>query len=130
MPIPTFPPTAMVYSIPKNPSPEKDANKETDVERPQVDVVSAAIMAKILEERERERSYTKHCDSCTCSKNILPTLINNLTHHTVSTQTGNWKNTLCLKCNEEIERSPLGSMKIVRSADSLLVPNNGKIIDI
>lgn len=124
VPIPTFPPTAMVYSIPKNPSPEKDTNSTNDLEKPQIDVVSAAIMAKILEERERERSCMKHCDTCTCSKTIIPTLVsNNLTRHSVATQTGNRKNTLCLKCNEDLERSPLGGMKLVRSADSLLVPN-------
>lgn len=31
-----------------------------------VDIVSAAIMAKVLEEREKERMQTKHCESCTC----------------------------------------------------------------
>lgn len=123
VPIPTFPPTAMVYSIPKNHNPEKDSSNATDEERPQVDVVSAAIMAKILEERERERSFAKHCDTCTCSKNIIPTIVNSLTHHSVATQTGNRKTALCLKCNDDLERSPLGGMKLVRSADSLIVPN-------
>ncbi|XP_066907909.1 tight junction-associated protein 1 isoform X2 [Halyomorpha halys] len=50
VPIPTYPPTAMVYSVNKCP------------------LVSAAIMAKILEERERERSQAKHCGTCTCRK--------------------------------------------------------------
>lgn len=31
-----------------------------------VDIVSAAIVAKILEEREKERQNVKHCDSCLC----------------------------------------------------------------
>lgn len=123
VPIPTFPPTAMVYSIPKNHNPDKDSGNTTEEDRPHVDVVSAAIMAKILEERERERSFTKHCDTCTCSKNIAPTIVNNLTQHSVATQTGNRKTALCLKCNGDLERSPLGGMKLVRSADSLLVPN-------
>lgn len=31
-----------------------------------VDIVSAAIMAKILEEREKERQNIKHCGTCVC----------------------------------------------------------------
>lgn len=33
-----------------------------------VDIVSAAIMAKVLEERERERQQTQHCESCRCTR--------------------------------------------------------------
>ncbi|RZF33047.1 hypothetical protein LSTR_LSTR014975, partial [Laodelphax striatellus] len=45
----------------------KDVNGE-DKSKTQgsVDIVSAAIMAKVLEERERERQQQKHCDTCTC----------------------------------------------------------------
>ncbi|XP_022194291.2 uncharacterized protein LOC111052000 isoform X2 [Nilaparvata lugens] len=66
VPIPTFPPTAMVYSVNRQIS-DKDVNGE-DKSKSQgsVDIVSAAIMAKVLEERERERQQQKHCDSCTC----------------------------------------------------------------
>lgn len=125
VPIPTFPPTAMVYSIPKTPSPEKDSNQPTDIEKPQVDLVSAAIMAKILEEREKERSLTKHCDTCTCSKHTVPpVIVHATTHHTVATQTGNQRTSLCLKCNAEVERSPLGSMKIMKTVGVDSVPNN------
>ena len=50
VPIPTFPPTAVLYSI---------DDKNTAETRPTTDdsanYVSAAIMAKILEEREKER---------------------------------------------------------------------------
>jgi hypothetical protein len=35
-------------------------------EEPAVDIVSAAIMAKVLEERERERSLQQHCETCRC----------------------------------------------------------------
>lgn len=31
-----------------------------------VDIVSAAIMAKVLKEREKERSNKKHCQTCSC----------------------------------------------------------------
>lgn len=31
-----------------------------------VDIVSAAIMAKVLKEREKERSNKKHCRTCSC----------------------------------------------------------------
>lgn len=68
VPIPTFPPTAMVYSL--NKTVEKDPD-DTDSSQSQEDLVSAAIMAKILEERERERlsNSNKHCPSCRCPSN-------------------------------------------------------------
>ncbi|KAI5736790.1 hypothetical protein M8J76_007095 [Diaphorina citri] len=67
VPIPTFPPTAMVYSL--NKTVEKDAD-DTDSSQSQEDLVSAAIMAKILEERERERLNShRHCPSCRCHGN-------------------------------------------------------------
>lgn len=83
VPIPTFPPTAMVYSVPKSPS---TGNVENENENQPVDIVSAAIMAKVLEERERERSMIKHCDTCTCSKKNIK-IINHDTHHSIGVQT-------------------------------------------
>lgn len=69
VPIPTFPPTAMVYSVNKAPSEKDMSDEEREVGegKPPVDIVSAAILAKILEERERERHLTKHCTTCSCS---------------------------------------------------------------
>lgn len=97
VPIPTFPPTAMVYSVPK--SPKTDKYSSEDEQQPQVDIVSAAIMAKVLEERQKERATAKHCDTCTCAKNLK--IIYEVTHHHVGTQTGNeYKENVCLKCNE------------------------------
>ncbi|KAK2583767.1 hypothetical protein KPH14_009677 [Odynerus spinipes] len=71
VPISTFPPTAMVYNVSK-PGVEKHSD-EDDIEeaKPPVDIVSAAIMAKVLEDREKERIFAKHCDTCTCHKSIL-----------------------------------------------------------
>lgn len=85
VPIPTFPPTAMVYSVPKSPN-ASIKNGENESENQPVDIVSAAIMAKVLEERERERSMIKHCDTCTCSNKNLR-IINETTHHTIGVQT-------------------------------------------
>lgn len=85
VPIPTFPPTAMVYSVPKSPNASLK-NGESENENPAVDIVSAAIMAKVLEERERERSMIKHCDSCTCANKTIKIISEN-THHTVGVQT-------------------------------------------
>lgn len=99
VPIPTFPPTAMVYSIPKSPNPERKS--EQDVEAPPVDVVSAAIMAKVLEERQKERAMVKHCDTCTCSKNLK--IVYDSSHHSVGTQTGEYKSMLCIRCNESVK---------------------------
>lgn len=111
VPIPTFPPTAMVYSVPK--SQNSDSRRE-ESEAGQVDIVSAAIMAKVLEERERERSCVKHCDTCTCSKTIK--IIHNSTHHTVSTQTGEYKDNVCVKCNASLETT--SSIKIVKNLEN------------
>lgn len=109
VPIPTFPPTAMVYSVPKSPKP--DRKEEPEIESPPVDIVSAAIMAKVLEERQKEKAYAKHCDTCTCSKKL--TIVSDITQYTIGTQTGDYKNSLCLRCNENLPSSPQ-KMRIVK----------------
>lgn len=72
VPISTFPPTAMVYSVNKLPeetptngtsngyssSPNGNGTPTTP------DYVSAAIMAKVLEERSKERSCKLKCYQC------------------------------------------------------------------
>ncbi|XP_066586118.1 general transcription factor 3C polypeptide 5 [Prorops nasuta] len=70
VPISTFPPTAMVYNVSK-PSTEKFSDDDSSEEKPPVEFVSAAIMAKVLEDREKERIFSKHCDTCTCHRSIL-----------------------------------------------------------
>ncbi|XP_076623093.1 uncharacterized protein LOC143342763 isoform X1 [Colletes latitarsis] len=70
VPISTFPPTAMVYNVTK-PALDKLSDDDSDDSKPPVDVVSAAIMAKVLEDREKERIFSKHCDTCTCHRSIL-----------------------------------------------------------
>jgi hypothetical protein len=50
VPISTFPPTAIIYSVNKIPE------EPTDSANQMPDYVSAAIMAKILEERSKERA--------------------------------------------------------------------------
>ncbi|XP_012543092.1 uncharacterized protein LOC105840641 isoform X2 [Monomorium pharaonis] len=70
VPISTFPPTAMVYNISK-PTVEKHSDDDSDDSKPPMDMVSAAIMAKVLEDREKERIFAKHCDTCTCHRNVL-----------------------------------------------------------
>ncbi|KAK4298031.1 hypothetical protein Pmani_029588, partial [Petrolisthes manimaculis] len=67
VPIPTFPPTAMVYSVNKV--------QEESVKEEPVDAVSAAIMAAVLEERERERAG-RHCPTCSCSSHTTNTNTN------------------------------------------------------
>ncbi|XP_049815641.1 uncharacterized protein LOC126262832 [Schistocerca nitens] len=67
VPIPSSPPTSMVYSVNKNVSESDDSTDEgTETAQPPVDSVSAAIMAKVLEERQRERQQIRHCESCQC----------------------------------------------------------------
>lgn len=70
VPISTFPPTAMVYNITK-PTVEKHSDDDSDEIKPPMDVVSATIMAKVLEDREKERIFAKHCNTCTCHRSIL-----------------------------------------------------------
>ncbi|XP_050460556.1 uncharacterized protein LOC126856251 isoform X2 [Cataglyphis hispanica] len=70
VPISTFPPTAMVYNITK-PTVEKHSDDDSDEMKPPMDVVSATIMAKVLEDREKERIFAKHCNTCTCHRSIL-----------------------------------------------------------
>ncbi|XP_012277584.1 uncharacterized protein LOC105698154 isoform X2 [Orussus abietinus] len=70
VPISTFPPTAMVYNVTKA-NIDKDSDDECDTAKPPIDMVSAAIMAKVLEDREKERIFAKHCNTCTCHKSIL-----------------------------------------------------------
>ncbi|CAI6355792.1 unnamed protein product [Macrosiphum euphorbiae] len=66
VPIPTFPPTAMVYSL----SNDKDLKSSRDTEEGSsqpVNSVSAAILAKVLEERVKERLTQRHCSTCSCA---------------------------------------------------------------
>ncbi|CAG9855564.1 unnamed protein product [Phyllotreta striolata] len=112
VPIPTFPPTAMVYSVPKSPNPERKPEPEADQ---QVDIVSAAIMAKVLEERQRERSAVKHCDTCTCAKGVR--IVHHTSNHHVGTQTGDYRESVCLRCNEAMQS--VASMKIVRTVEPI-----------
>lgn len=122
VPIPTFPPTAMVYSIPKSPSScSKVENYENDDENAPTDIVSAAIMAKVLEERQRERSLVKHCDTCTCSsKNIR--IVTSDTFHHVGTQTTG----LCF-C--EVNRSTVCGLKL-RSEEKSEGERNNSLIEL
>lgn len=70
VPISTFPPTAMVYNVTKT-NVDKHDGDVNDESKPPIDVVSASIMAKVLEEREKERTTRNHSGMCMCSKSIL-----------------------------------------------------------
>jgi hypothetical protein len=124
VPIPTFPPTAMVYSISKVPA---DKNEECDEKssssKPPLDIVSAAIMAKVLEERERERLNVKHCDSCTCPRQAL---VHCSTQATPVMDQG----ILCVRCAASlrcdsgvIETSNRASQGLVRYVDVVATRN-------
>ncbi|CAG0894383.1 unnamed protein product [Darwinula stevensoni] len=57
VPISTFPPTAVFFSIEKDEeSPGNEENRD--------ELVSAAVLARVLE--EREKSGHKHCNTCKC----------------------------------------------------------------
>ncbi|KAL1518337.1 hypothetical protein ABEB36_001976 [Hypothenemus hampei] len=118
VPIPTFPPTAMVYSVPKS---LKYSNNDSggDAERsPQVDIVSAAIMAKVLEERQKERALIKHCDTCTCAKSLK--IVYDISHHHVGIQTGSeYRENICLKCNENVSTSGVQIVKNIEKSKTI-----------
>lgn len=71
VPISTFPPTAMVYNVSRASISKSESLSSDDDQKPPVDVVSAAIMAKVLEDREKERIFARHCDTCTCHRSVL-----------------------------------------------------------
>ncbi|KAK9887055.1 hypothetical protein WA026_019980 [Henosepilachna vigintioctopunctata] len=119
VPIPTFPPTAMFYSIPKSPNEERKEVQPLTPPAAPVDVVSAAIMAKVLEERQRERMCIKHCDTCTCSKTLQLTDPNR--YHNTSTQTEVIGHS-CKTCND-LSQANFQLTKLHRSADIPKVPN-------
>uniref|UniRef100_T1IMK8 Tight junction-associated protein 1 n=1 Tax=Strigamia maritima TaxID=126957 RepID=T1IMK8_STRMM len=64
VPIPTFPPTAMVYSVNQS-KVDRFIETEDNLNSRSNDLVSAAVMAKVLEERAKERSAKKH-QMCLC----------------------------------------------------------------
>ena len=70
VPISTFPPTAMVYNVAKPLVDKQDADSD-DESKPPIDMVSAAIMAKILEDREKDKIFARHCNTCTCHRSVL-----------------------------------------------------------
>lgn len=79
VPIPTFPPTAMVYSVSKaGESSLEDQSSLAPVHQTPVDVVSAAIMAKVLEERAKERNFQRtpltRTWSCRCESSRWATV--------------------------------------------------------
>ncbi|KAF5300711.1 hypothetical protein FQA39_LY11073 [Lamprigera yunnana] len=119
VPIPTFPPTAMVYSIPKT---AEQFEEKDEQEEPIVDIVSAAIMAKVLEERERERSSIKHCDTCVCAKSLK--IVHEVVNHSVSTQTGNDKSSLCLRCNTDMDLTPIQIVKSCEKSKNVPIYTN------
>lgn len=70
VPIPTFPPTAMVYSVNSVP---RALNDDCNNDSPNLpDYVSAAIMAKVLEERTKERlDKQEQCRICWYRRHLL-----------------------------------------------------------
>ncbi|XP_022250443.1 uncharacterized protein LOC106466671 isoform X3 [Limulus polyphemus] len=99
VPIPTFPPTAMVYSVNKIPDNGTVKQKETTlgISESSPDYVSAAIMAKVLEERAKERNAKKQfiCMACKFKKQCVY-------YQDKETQT-KWPSTFvsCLSCGNQ-----------------------------
>jgi len=74
VPIPTFPPTAMVYSVSNGdsataPVSTNGHNNASNV-APTNDIVSAAIMAKVLEERAKERDASGSCCASSIGRGV------------------------------------------------------------
>ncbi|XP_067007226.1 uncharacterized protein [Anabrus simplex] len=121
VPVSTSPPSSMVYSV--NKTDVVGENEECEEllcegTRPPIDSVSAAIMAKVLEERERERLQMKHCETCTCSSPVAATTNDRATQTT---------DELSRAVTEVTNRASQGLVRYVdivttRNADS--VPHN------
>ncbi|KAJ9588345.1 hypothetical protein L9F63_018271 [Diploptera punctata] len=128
VPIPTFPPTAMVYSINKVPTDKDgDVDDKSSSTKPPVDIVSAAIMAKVLEERERERLNTKHCDTCSCPRQALvdtSTQISSISDQGILCSL--WQQTHSMRCdgNVNVDASVRASQGLVRYVDVVATRNS------
>ena len=96
VPIATFPPTAMVYNVTRA-SASKNEEPISNEPKPPVDIVSASIMAKILEDREKERIFAKHCETCSCHRSILKV--------DSEVQTMNTSETSCNDCQNKQQMS-------------------------
>ena len=113
VPIPTFPPTAMAYSLPKSPNSTRKSDAVETEATPEIDIVSAAIMAKVLEEREKERANMKHCETCTCSQRNNIHISNNT--HDAGSQTNDVNVTQCYKYETALEQNQIVNVKRTES---------------
>ncbi|KAK8748893.1 hypothetical protein OTU49_016045 [Cherax quadricarinatus] len=103
VPIPTFPPTAMVYSVNKY-------SEENEKDEP-VDAVSAAIMAAVLEERQRERAK-RHCSTCSCGSPRSDTSENDTLQMEELNGNGNGTSNCIFHQEEELSRDIKSQFKV------------------
>ncbi|KAK7874373.1 hypothetical protein R5R35_007835 [Gryllus longicercus] len=128
VPVSTSPPSSMLYPVNEAHSikelssdegheDEIELMSDTDVNysegRRPLDNVSAAIMAKVLEERERERQQTRHCESCTCFTNVAAVTVDSSTQTSVTDLEPN------ISCMNGYTATTRGSQGHVRFVDSL-----------
>lgn len=129
VPVSTSPSSSMLYPVDETHDREQNDEEGEDFIRhtdrrcfieghPPLDNVSAAIMAKVLKERERERLQTRHCESCSCFTSVAPISVESSTQTLV---TDFDSATYCLNGYAATTR---GSQGHVRFVDSLSRGNN------
>uniref|UniRef100_T1GPG4 Uncharacterized protein n=1 Tax=Megaselia scalaris TaxID=36166 RepID=T1GPG4_MEGSC len=86
-------------------------------------MLSPTTMVKFLED-ELKKSDLKHCDTCRCSIKDLTVLADISKSYTVSTQTSETNQLLCLRCNTNLNSPPGANspylMKLTKSSDSII----------
>ena len=115
----------MVYSITKA-SIEKhsddDDDDESDDSKPPVDIVSAAIMAKVLEDRERERIFAKHCNTCSCHRTIL--MVDSETQTSLDVCRGSCDST---ELSNDLERSVYDLINVTQNDNHSRINNSSNV---
>ncbi|KAL5293287.1 TJAP1 family protein [Megaselia abdita] len=111
-----FPPTAMVYSM-------RGLDNTTNISINNSDMISPSTMVKFLED-ELKKNDLRHCDTCRCSIKDLTVLADISKSYTVSTQTAEANQLMCLRCNTNLNSPPVANspylMKLGKSSDSII----------
>lgn len=86
-------------------------------------MISPSTMVKFLQD-ELKKNDLKHCDTCRCSIKDLTVLADISKSYTVSTQTAEINQLLCLRCNTNLNSPPIAAspylMKLTKSSNSII----------
>lgn len=86
-------------------------------------MISPSTMVKFLEDELRKNDL-RHCDTCRCSIKDLTVLADISKSYTISTQTAEINQLLCIRCNTNLNSPPIANspylMKLTKSSDSII----------